>query len=88
VPQHLAAAIIVLASIGVTLTALSLLAVPIAAWSDQLPAMMTAFRAKLTGLVVVIKQIESAFESFSTSSGLQVSVADNSPLVHFAMSSS
>lgn len=88
VPQHLAAAIVVLATIGVTLAALSLLAVPIAAWSDQLPAMMTALRTKLAGVFVIIKQIEGAVESFSTSSGLQVSVADNSPLMHFAMSSS
>ncbi|WP_170182117.1 AI-2E family transporter [Phreatobacter stygius] len=88
VPRHLAAAVLVLASVGLTLAALSLLTVPIAAWSDQLPAMMAALQAKLADIFAIIKQVETALESLSTSSGLQVNVAGGSQVMHFAISSS
>jgi predicted PurR-regulated permease PerM len=88
VPQHLAAAIVVLAAIAAVLSVLTLLAVPIAAWSDQIPAMMAALRARFGGVLETIKQMESAISSFTGSSGLQVSVGDDRPLMHFALSSS
>jgi len=88
IPQHLAAALVVLTGVGLTVALLILLAVPIAAWSDQWPAMMAALQLKLGIIFSGIQQFESTLESFSTSSGLLVSVAGSSPLMNFAVSSS
>ncbi|QCK85072.1 AI-2E family transporter [Phreatobacter aquaticus] len=87
VPQHLAAAILVLAVVALGTGAIGLLAVPLAAWSDQWPAMMAALQTKLQPILELVKQMEGALTHFSSSSGLEVNVANGSPLMHFAISS-
>jgi predicted PurR-regulated permease PerM len=88
VPQHLAAAIIVLLFLGLILSAITVLAVPVAAWSDQAPAMMTAVKAKLAGVFLVMDQAEQAIGAMMGMSGGELSVSQGNPLFDIAMSSS
>ncbi|MGO4816769.1 hypothetical protein AB4156_45505, partial [Cupriavidus sp. 2MCAB6] len=51
VPQLLAAFIVVLVGVLLLIGSLTVLAVPIASWSDQFPAMLAALRSKLAGVL-------------------------------------
>jgi predicted PurR-regulated permease PerM len=88
VPQHLAAAIVVLLFLAVILTAIMVLAVPVAGWSDQAPAMMTALKTKLAGVFAVMDEAKAAIGSLMGKSGAELSVSQGNPLLDIAMSGS
>lgn len=88
VPQHLAAAIIVLLFLGVIASAITVLAVPMAAWSDQGPAMMAALKTKLAGVVAVMDQAKAAIGALTGQSGDELSISQGNPLIDIAVSSS
>ncbi|HEY5797885.1 MAG TPA: AI-2E family transporter [Bosea sp. (in: a-proteobacteria)] len=88
VPQHLAAAMIVLLFLGVILTAVMILAVPMAGWIDQAPAMMVAAKAKLAGVFVAMDEAKQAIGAMMGKNGAELSVSQGNPLVDIAMTSS
>ena len=88
VPQHLAAAIIVLLFLGMILSAITVLAVPMAGWSDQAPAMMAALKTKLAGALAVMDEAKKALGTMTGKSGAELSVSQGNPLLDIAMSSS
>lgn len=88
VPQHLAAAIVVLLFLAVILTAITVLAVPVAAWSDQAPAMMAAAKAKLAGVFAVMDEAKKAIGTLMGKSGAELSISQGNPLLDIAMTSS
>lgn len=87
VPQHLAAALVVLAGCLGGLLALALLTAPIALYSDQLPAMAGALQRKLADMFAVIRRLEATADSIANS-GAKLNVSDGSPLLSIAVSSS
>lgn len=88
VPQHLAAAIVVLLFLGLIMAAITVLAVPVAAWSDQAPAMMTALKTKLASVFVVMDEAKHAIASLMGKTGAELNVSQGNPLLDIAMSSS
>lgn len=88
VPQHLAAAIVVLLGVGLILFAITLLAVPIAGWSDRAPAMMAALQAKLAGVFVFMDELKRAAAALTGKSGAELNVSQGNPLLDIAVSSS
>ncbi len=88
VPQGLAAALVVILGIVVLLGAITVLAVPIAAWSDQLPAMLAALKSKLVGVFAFIDEFKKAAAGLSGKEGVELNVSQGNPLVDIAMSSS
>lgn len=88
VPQLLAAAVIVLLGVALLLSAVTVLAVPIAAWSDQVPAMLEALRTKLSGVFAFMEEFRKAAASLSGKEGVELNVAQRNPLIDIAMSSS
>jgi predicted PurR-regulated permease PerM len=88
VPQHLAAAIVVLLFLGVIASAIMVLAVPMAGWSDKAPAMMTALQTKLAGVFAIMDQAKAALGSLMGKSGAELSISQGNPLIDIAMSSS
>ncbi len=88
-PQLLAAAIVVMLFIGLLLGSLAVLAVPVAAWSDQFPAMLTAFKIKLVGVFAFLEDFRKTTADLTgKSDGQEVAVAQGSPLLDIAASSS
>jgi predicted PurR-regulated permease PerM len=88
VPQHLAAAIIVLLFLGVIAAAITVLAVPMAGWSDQGPAMMAALKTKLAGAFAVMDQAKAAIAALMGKSGAELNISQGNPLIDIAVSSS
>ena len=88
IPQHLAAAIVVLLFLGMIAAAITVLAVPMAGWSDQGPAMVTALKTKLAGVVAVMDQAKAAIGSLTGKSGAELSISQGNPLIDIAVSSS
>ena len=88
VPQHLAAAIVVLAFLSVIVLAIMVLAVPVAGWSDQGPAMVAALKSKLAGIFVMMEDAKAAIGSLMGKSGTELSISQGNPLLDLAMSSS
>jgi predicted PurR-regulated permease PerM len=88
VPQHLAAAIVVLAFLSVIVSAIMVLAVPVAGWSDQGPAMVAALKSKLAGIFVMMEDAKDAIGSLMGKSGTELSISQGNPLIDLAMSSS
>jgi len=88
VPQHLAAAIIVLLFLGVIAAAITVLAVPMAGWSDQGPAMMAALKTKLAGAFAVMDQAKAAIAALMGKSGAERNISQGNPLIDIAVSSS
>jgi predicted PurR-regulated permease PerM len=88
VPQLLAAAIVVLLFLGVIVTAITVLAVPVASLSDQGPAMMTALKTKLAGIFVMMDEAKAAIGTLMGKTGAELSVSQGNPLIDLAMSSS
>ncbi|WP_083269146.1 AI-2E family transporter [Bosea vaviloviae] len=87
-PQHLAAAIVVLLGVGLILFAITLLAVPIAGWSDRAPAMMAALQAKLAGVFIFMDELKRAAAALTGKSGAELNVSQGNPLLDIAVSSS
>jgi len=88
IPQHLAAAIVVLLFLGLIMAAIMVLAVPVAGWSDQAPAMMAALKTKLAGVFKVMDEAKKAIGSLMGKSGGELSVSQGNPLLDIAVSSS
>lgn len=87
VPQHAAAALVVLLFIGLLLGAVAILAVPVAGWSDQAPAMVAALQGKLAGVFAFMDEFKRGIASI-TGKGAELSVSQGNPLFDIAMSSS
>lgn len=87
VPQHLAAAIVVLAGVFVLLMLVATLTVPIAAWSDQVPAMVTALKLRLVSVLNVMEEFKRFAAGLAGDEGAKISVSDGNPLVTIALSS-
>jgi predicted PurR-regulated permease PerM len=88
VPQHLAAAIVVLLGVGLLLFSITLLAVPIAGWSDRAPAMMAALQARLAGVFLFMDELKRAAGALTGKSGAELNVSQGNPLLDIAVSSS
>jgi predicted PurR-regulated permease PerM len=88
VPQHLSAAIVVLLGLAVLMMSITVLAVPIAGWSDQFPAMLAALQHKLAGAFAMIEELKRAAAAMTGTSGAELSVSQGNPLLDIAMSSS
>ncbi|CAM5206720.1 putative PurR-regulated permease PerM OS=Bosea thiooxidans OX=53254 GN=SAMN05660750_03991 PE=3 SV=1 [Bosea thiooxidans] len=87
VPQHLAAATVTLLFLGVLMGALAILAVPVAGWADQAPAMMAGLQAKLARLFAFMDEFKRSIASI-TGKGGELSVSQGNPLFDIAMTSS
>ncbi|WP_332680808.1 AI-2E family transporter [Bosea sp. (in: a-proteobacteria)] len=87
VPQHLAAAVVVLLGVLVLLLLVATLTVPIAAWSDQFPKMVAALKLKLVGVLAFMEEFKQVAGDLSGDDGAKVSVSDGNPLVSIAISS-
>jgi len=88
VPQHLSAAIVVLLGLAVLMMSITVLAVPIAGWSDQFPAMLEALQRKLAGAFAMMDELKRAAAAMTGKSGTELSVSQGNPLLDIAMSSS
>ena len=86
-PQHAASALVVVLFIGLMLGAIAILAVPVAGWSDQAPAMMAALQTKLAGVFAFMDEFKRGIASI-TGKGAELSVSQGNPLFDIAMSSS
>lgn len=87
VPQHLAAGIVVLLGVVLLLLLIGTLTVPIAAWSDQFPKMVTALKLKLVGVLAFMEEFKQVAGDIAGGDGAKVSVSDGNPLVSIAISS-
>lgn len=87
VPQHAAAALVVLLFIGLLFGAIAILAVPVAGWSDQAPAMMAALQGKLAGVFAFMDEFKRGIASI-TGKGAELSVSQGNPLFDIALTSS
>ncbi|QEL24397.1 AI-2E family transporter [Bosea sp. F3-2] len=87
VPQHAAAGLVVLLIIGLMFGAVTILAVPVAGWSDQVPAMMAALQTKLAGVFAFMDEFRRSIASL-TGKGAELSVSQGNPLFDLALSSS
>jgi predicted PurR-regulated permease PerM len=91
-PQQAAAALIVAVIVAGMVSAAALLALPVASWSDQIPAMLRAIQAKFTTLFDIVNSLWHV----SSESGASVTVpkadiaeiASQLPLFDIAMTSS
>ena len=88
VPQHLAAAIVVLLFLGLITAAITVLAVPMAGWSDQAPAMIAALQTKLAGVFLVLDEAKKSLGTLMGKSGVELNVSQGNPLIDIAVSSS
>lgn len=86
-PQHAASALVVLLFIGLLFGAVAILAVPVAGWTDQAPAMMAALQAKLAGVFAFMAEFKHGMASI-TGKGAELSVSQGNPLFDIAMTSS
>jgi len=87
VPQHAAAAAVVLFFIGLLFGAVGILAVPVAGWADQAPAMMAGFQTKLAGVFAFMDEFKRGVASI-TGKGAELSVSQGNPLFDIALTSS
>lgn len=88
VPQHLAAALVVLLFLSLIVLALVLLAVPIAGWSDRFPEMMDALRTKTRGFFAFLEEAKHSLGMLMGKTGAELDVSEGNPLLALAMSSS
>jgi len=88
VPQHAAAGLVVLAFLALITAAITVLAVPIAGFSDQAPAMMAAIKTKLAGVFAFMDELKRAAGALTGKSGAELNVSQGNPLMDIAMSSS
>jgi len=86
-PQHAASALVVLLFIGLLLGAIAILAVPVAGWTDQAPAMMQALQTKLARVFAFMDEFKRGIASI-TGKGAELSVSQGNPLFDIAMTSS
>ena len=87
VPQHAASALVVLFFIALLFGGIAILAVPVAGWSDQAPAMMAALQTKLAGVFAFMDEFKRGIASI-TGKGAELSVSQGNPLFDIAMTSS
>ncbi|KFC70902.1 putative permease [Bosea sp. LC85] len=88
VPQLLAAFLVVLVGVLLLLGSLTVLAVPIATWIDQFPAMLAGLRSKLAGVLVFMDEFKKTAASLSGKSGVELNVSQGNPLFDIALGSS
>lgn len=88
VPQLLAAFLVVLVGVLLLLGSLTVLAVPIATWIDQFPAMLAGLRSKLSGVLVFMDEFKKTAASLSGKSGVELNVSQGNPLFDIALGSS
>lgn len=94
VPQQGAAAIVVLVGVGLMVTAAAMLAIPVATWSDQIPAMLGALQAKFSSVFDFANslwQVQTPKPGATVPTIFKTDVADLAaklPLIDIAMTSS
>jgi predicted PurR-regulated permease PerM len=86
-PQHLAAGLVVLVGVLLLFLLIATLTVPIAAWSDQFPKMVSALKLKLVGVLAFMEEFKQVAENVAGGEGAKVSVSEGNPLVAIAISS-
>ncbi len=86
-PQTGAALLLSLAVFLIFIVIVALVAAPIAIWADQLPGLVSAMRAKLSGLFASIRQVEGMAGTLSPSSAPTVAVAEGSFVADIATNS-
>ncbi|MGL5114866.1 MAG: AI-2E family transporter [Beijerinckiaceae bacterium] len=86
-PQAVAATTLTFVVLVAFTAITALIAAPIAIWADQLPALAAALRAKLSGLLESIRQIEGLAGALSPARGPTVSLAESSAVGDIAASS-
>jgi predicted PurR-regulated permease PerM len=87
-PQMVGAMLLAFAVLLIFFAITALVAAPIAIWADQLPGLVSVLRAKLSGVLASVRQIEGIAGSFSTSSSPTVAVAEGSAVADIAANSS
>ncbi len=87
VPQHAAATLVMVLFLGLLFGAIGVLAVPVAGWSDQAPAMMAALQTKLAGVFAFMDEFKRGIASI-TGKGAELSVSQGNPLFDIALTSS
>ncbi|MFJ5369114.1 AI-2E family transporter [Bosea sp. CER48] len=86
-PQHAASALVVLLFIGLLFGAIAVLAVPVAGWTDQAPAMIAALQSKLARVFAFMDEFKRGIASI-TGKGAELSISQGNPLFDIAMTSS
>lgn len=87
VPQHAAAALVTLLFLGLLFGAIGILAVPVAGWSDQAPAMLAALQTKLARIFAFMDEFRRGIGSL-TGHGTELKVSQGNPLFDIALTSS
>lgn len=88
-PQGVAAAVVVLLGMMAAALLTAALAAPLAIWSDQLPRIIEALRLRLSGLMAMFEDMAQLTEGLGANRArMTVEVAEGSPLVSIAVSSS
>jgi predicted PurR-regulated permease PerM len=87
-PNAAGAAVLVITGVLAALALVAAFAAPLAIWSSELPAMVATLKQRLSGFTAFSKQIEGMMSSLASSVAPKVEVADGSPLLDIAMTSS
>jgi predicted PurR-regulated permease PerM len=88
IPQGLAAGSLVGLGALLVVGLIAIFAAPFALWSDQLPKLVETLRSRLSGLLSYVRRMEGMAGDLTPGSGPKVTVADGSPLVDLAVTSS
>lgn len=86
-PQGLAAAILVGFGVVVMLLMIGIFTAPFAIWSDRLPGILSALRYRMSDIIAFARQFEGLAGSLNQGSAPEVKVADSTPLINIALSS-
>jgi predicted PurR-regulated permease PerM len=87
VPQTAAAVLLSCVVLAIFVVIAALITAPIAIWADQLPGLISALRAKLSGVLASIRQVEGIAGSLSPSTAPKVAVAEGSAFSDIAANS-
>ena len=86
-PQGLAAGLLVATGVILMMLMIGIFAAPFAIWSDRLPGIISALRDRLADIVAMAKKVEGLTGSLAPAAAPQVTVAEKSPLLSIAMTS-
>jgi predicted PurR-regulated permease PerM len=87
IPQTVAAGLLFFAVLVIFLVIAALITAPIAIWADQLPELVSVLRAKLSGVLASIRQVEGIAGALSSSTAPKIAVAEGSAFADIAANS-
>jgi predicted PurR-regulated permease PerM len=87
-PQGLAAGLIVAAGVLIMLVMFGIFAAPFAIWSDRLPGIISALRNRLSDVAAMVERVELLAGGMKPGAVPQVTVAESSPWLNVALTSS